>query len=427
MKEYETALKGVEVAGVLLHSGSLDTYFGDDRVIDFNAYSHYLRWIPINKPDQFVLYIPGEKPKYFQVIPNDYWHEQKIECGDWIYGNVNVVQIKTVDEIKSYLKNDDLAYIGPNPTLAVKFNISTSQINCQEILNYLNFKRAYKTEYEVLQIKEANKLAIIGHQAARECFLNDGNEYEIHMAYLKACSILESDSPYTNIVALGEKSAILHYQNKRNENAQKEKNLLIDAGCRINGYASDITRTSVKMSIDSLYRDLLVGMEYVEQELVNLVKPGVGYPDLHSDALIKIGKLLLDHSICFGSLEGLLNNEIPHLFMPHGVGHLLGVQVHDLGGHLKDINGTIEVPPAHSPFLRNTRVMSENMVFTVEPGCYFIPSLLEAQRNTKKGKLINWGKIEQLYPYGGIRIEDNILVTKDGPENLTRQFEAINS
>ena len=426
MKEYETALKGVEVAGVLLHSGSLDTYFGDDRVIDFNAYSHYLRWIPINKPDQFVLYIPGEKPKYFQVIPNDYWHEQKIECGDWIYGNVNVVQIKTVDEIKSYLKNDDLAYIGPNPTLAVKFNISTSQINCQEILNYLNFKRAYKTEYEVLQIKEANKLAIVGHQAARECFLNDGNEYEIHMAYLKACSILESDSPYTNIVALGEKSAILHYQNKRNENAQKEKNLLIDAGCRINGYASDITRTSVKMSIDSLYRDLLVGMEYVEQELVNLVKPGVGYPDLHSDALIKIGKLLLDHSICFGSLEGLLNNEIPHLFMPHGVGHLLGVQVHDLGGHLKDINGTIEVPPAHSPFLRNTRVMSENMVFTVEPGCYFIPSLLETQRETKKGKLINWKTIEQLYPFGGIRIEDNILVTKDGSENLTRQFEATN-
>ena len=426
MKEYETALKGVEVAGVLLHSGSLDTYFGDDRVVDFNAYSHYLRWIPINKPDQFVLYIPGEKPKYFQVIPNDYWHEQKIECGDWIYGNVNVVPIKIVDEIKSYLKNDDLAYIGPNPTLAEKFNISTSQINCQEILNYLNFKRAYKTEYEVLQIKEANKLAIVGHQAARECFLNDGNEYEIHMAYLKACSILESDSPYTNIVALGEKSAILHYQNKRNENAQKEKNLLIDAGCRINGYASDITRTSVKMSIDSLYRDLLVGMEYVEQELVNLVKPGVGYPDLHSDALIKIGKLLLDHSICFGSLEGLLNNEIPHLFMPHGVGHLLGVQVHDLGGHLKDINGTIEVPPAHSPFLRNTRVMSENMVFTVEPGCYFIPSLLEAQRNTKKGKLINWKAIELLYPYGGIRIEDNILVTKDGPENLTRQFEAIN-
>ena len=104
MKEYETALKGVEVAGILLHSGSVVTYFGDDRVIDFNAYSHYLRWIPINKPDQFVLYIPGETPKYFQVIPNDYWYEKKIECDDWVYSNVNVVPIKTVDEINIRLR-----------------------------------------------------------------------------------------------------------------------------------------------------------------------------------------------------------------------------------------------------------------------------------------------------------------------------------
>ena len=77
---------------------------------------------------------------------------------------------------------------------------------------------------------------------------------------------------------------------KETKMQKRKKNLLIDAGCRINGYASDITRTSVKMSIDSLFRDLLVGMEYVEHELVNLVKPGVGYPDLHSDALVKIGK-----------------------------------------------------------------------------------------------------------------------------------------
>ena len=425
-KDYETALRGVEVAGILLHSGSNVTYFADDRVIDFNAYSHYLRWIPINRPDQFLLFIPEEPPKYFQVSPDDYWYDQKIDHDDWINSNVNVVPVKTVDEIKSHIRNNNLAYLGPNPTLAEKFSISASHINPEKILNYLDFKRAYKTEYEILQIKDANKLAIIGHRAARECFLNDGNEYEIHMAYLKACSILETDSPYTNIVALGEKSGILHYQNKRNGKALKEKNLLIDAGCRINGYASDITRTSVKISMDPLFKDLLVGMEYVEQELVNVVKPGVGYPDLHSDAMTKIGKLLLDLSICFGSLEGLLKDEIPQLFMPHGVGHLLGIQVHDVGGHLKNINGSIELPPAHSPFLRNTRVMSENMVFTVEPGCYFIPNLLEAQRNTKKGKLINWKIIEQLYPYGGIRIEDNILVTKDGPENLTRQFEAIN-
>ena len=424
-KDYETALEGVEVGGILLHSGSDITYFGDDRVIEFSAYSHYLRWIPINKPDQFLLFIPGETPKYFQVIPNDYWYDQKIECGDWVYDNVHLVVINTVIELKNHVKTDNLAYLGPNPNLAKQFNISNNHANPEKILNYLNFHRAYKTKYEILQIKNANKLALAGHQAARECFLDDGNEYEIHMAYLKACSVLEAESPYTNIVALGEKSAILHYQNKRNDNALKEKNLLIDAGCRINGYASDITRTSIKMNIDPLFKDLLRGMEYVEQELVNLVKPGVGYPALHSDALAKIGNLLLELSICFGSLESLLKNEIPQLFMPHGVGHLLGIQVHDMGGHLKDINGAIDPPPVHSPFLRNTRVMTEKMVFTIEPGCYFIPRLLEIQRNTKKHKLINWKAIKQLYPYGGIRIEDNILVTNGGSENLTRQFEEI--
>ena len=425
-KDYEVALEGAEVEGILLHSGSDSTYFGDDRIIDFNAYGHYLRWIPINKPDQFLLFIPGKKPKYYQLIPNDYWYDQEIECDNWIHDAVHAVPINTVDELKSHIKDSNLAYLGPNPNLAQKFNISNNHTNPQKVINYLNFQRAYKTEYEILQIKNANKLALVGHQAARECFLDGGNEYEIHMAYLNACSILETESPYTNIVALGEKSAILHYQNKRNDDAPKEKNLLIDAGCRINGYASDITRTSIKMNIDPLFKDLLCGMEYVEQELVNLVRPGFGYPDLHSDALVKIGNLLLELSICFGSLESLLKNEIPQLFMPHGVGHLLGVQVHDVGGHLKDINGAIESPPLHAPFLRSTRVMAENMVFTIEPGCYFIPSLLETQRNTKKNKLINWKAVKQLYPYGGIRIEDNILVTSGGRENLTRQFEEIN-
>ena len=292
-KDYETALEGVEVEGILLHSGSDMTYFGDDKVIDFNAYSHYLRWIPVNKPDQFLLFIPGKTPKYFQVIPNDYWYDQKIECDDWVYDSIDSVQINTIDELRNHIRDDNLAYLGPNPSLAEQFNISNSHTNPQKVINYLNFHRAYKTEYEILQIKNANKLALVGHKAARECFLDDGNEFEIHMAYLKACSILETESPYTNIVALGEKGAILHYQNKRNDNVLKEKNLLIDAGCRVNGYASDITRTSIKMNIDPLFKDLLRGMEYVEQELVNLVKPGVGYPDLHSDALVKIGKLLL--------------------------------------------------------------------------------------------------------------------------------------
>ena len=113
-------------------------------------------------------------------------------------------------------------------------------------------------------------------------------------------------------------------------------------------------------------------------------------------------------------------------FMPHGVGHLLGIQVHDVGGHQRDVKGAVESPPANSPYLRNTRIIAKDMIFTIEPGCYFIPILLEPQRDTTRGGVINWKVVEQLYPCGGVRIEDNILVTDEGSENLTRQFEAIN-
>ncbi len=92
-------------------------------------------------------------------------------------------------------------------------------------------------------------------------------------------------------------------------------------------------------------------------------------------------------------------------------------------GHQSDHAGTILPPPENSPALRNTRVMQNDMVFTIEPGLYFIPLLLEAERNSTKGNLINWKLIDELYPYGGIRIEDNVRVCDETAENLTRQFE----
>ena len=164
-------------------------------------------------------------------------------------------------------------------------------------------------------------------------------------------------------------------------------------------------------------------MEKLELTLVAQIKPGMAYQDLHTSALQGIANLLVAHDLCTGTEGDLLAQEIPQLFMPHGVGHLLGIQVHDVGGHQQDISGASSSPPKHSPALRNTRVMEENMVFTVEPGFYFIPILLEPERAQARGKLINWQLVDELYPCGGIRVEDNIRVIADGAENLTRQFE----
>ena len=420
------ANEGPQPGAVLVHSGTENHYYGDDRGVAFQAYGHLLHWISVNRPNQFVYFRPGERPIYFQIVPSDFWYEQGIDIAPEWEETLTIVQLGSLDELSVQLKQhcvSDIAYIGGDDDIAASFGIDKSLINPKKLLAYLDFSRAVKTHYELEQLRAANRLALLGHAAAKVRFLEGGSEYEIHMAFLQATQNLEDECPYTNIVALNEKAAILHYQFKRKINEDKGRVLLIDAGCKVRAYGSDITRTSVSEDVHPEFRSLVTAMEALELALVDEVKPGKTYQSLHASTLTRIASVLVDHKICTGEAADLIELNIPQLFMPHGVGHLLGIQVHDVGGHQSDINGTILPPPENSPALRNTRAMEVDMVFTVEPGLYFIPLILEAERSSNRGKLINWNAVDELYPCGGIRIEDNIRVTPDGAENLTRQFE----
>lgn len=424
---YEAALTelsskdGFELEGVLLHSGSEDHYFGDDRGVPFQAYGHFLHWIPVNRPDQFVYFSPGQQAIYFQVVLQDFWYEQTIEVDNAWIEQFQIIRLSSISELCKHLPSTAIAYLGVEREFARSLGLAATSINPDALVAYLDFQRGIKTGYELRQLREANRIGLLGHASARESFLNGASEYDIHMAFLGACRILEEQSPYTNIVALDEKSAILHYQHKRRDCAQKSQVLLIDAGCRINGYGSDITRTTTKETANPVFKALLAGMEKLEQTLVDQVKPGMPCQDLHNAALAGVANLLIEHQLCDQPASILMQQKIPQLFMPHGVGHLLGIQVHDVGGRQKDITGASLPPAEHSPALRNTRCMEKNMVFTIEPGFYFIPLLLERERSQAKGKFINWELVDSLYPCGGIRIEDNVRVTEDGVENLTRQ------
>ena len=121
-----------------------------------------------------------------------------------------------------------------------------------------------------------------------------------------------------------------------------------------------------------------------------------------------------------GEVESLGEQGITSVFFPHGLGHMLGLQVHDMGGYLHDERGThISAPDAH-PFLRCTRTLAVNQVLTIEPGIYIIDSLLDGLKQDKRQAQINWDTIDQLRPFGGIRIEDNVIVHADRNENMTR-------
>ena len=207
-----------------MHSGVEHHYFGDDRAVSFQAYGHLLRWIPVNRPNQFVYFRPNEKPIYFQIVPSDFWHEQDINVDPAWDQQFTIVRLVTLDELAKQLQQlskSDLAYIGESPAVASSLGIDKSLINPQALLAYLDFSRAIKSDYELDQLRAANQLALLGHRAAKACFLEGGTEFEIHLAFLQATAHLEDESPYTNIVALNEKAAILHYQFKRKANEDK--------------------------------------------------------------------------------------------------------------------------------------------------------------------------------------------------------------
>jgi Xaa-Pro dipeptidase len=133
-----------------------------------------------------------------------------------------------------------------------------------------------------------------------------------------------------------------------------------------------------------------------------------------------LAQVLVDAELATGDPDTLLQSGVTSAFFPHGLGHLLGIQVHDVGGFMKDESGTTIDPPDGHPFLRLTRVLQENMVLTIEPGLYVIDMLLDRLRGTPAESYVNWETVNWLRPFGGVRIEDNVRVLANDRENLTR-------
>ena len=410
---------------VLIHSGTEHHYFGDDRAIVFQAFGHFAHWLPVNRPDHFVLVRAGDKPRYFQVVPQDFWYDQSLQIDadlePAIHEAFDVVRLSSIDDVAKQTDLTVCDYLGPDPSWAAAQGITQAKTNAPALLAPLDFARAVKAKYEIDQLRLANQQGLVGHAAAAECFLGGGSEFEIHNAFLQACSLLEYETPYTNIVGLDTNAAVLHYQHKSRTRVPNAQLLLVDAGSRVNGYGSDITRTTPSQHCHPVMDSLITGMEALELEIVASVKPGVAYPALHDQAIAGVASLLVEHGIAKVAKSELIERRLAHAFMPHGVGHLLGIQVHDVGGHQRNASGGRIEPPAHSPALRTTRMLSEDMVFTVEPGLYFIPMLLDPLRTGYAREALNWPLIDELIPSGGIRIEDNIRVTATGAENLTRR------
>lgn len=411
---------------LLIHSGELFNVFLDDHAYPFKVNPQFKAWVPVTQVPNCWLLVDGvNKPKLWFYLPVDYWHNVVPLPESFWTDDIDVIALPKADGIGSQLPaaRGNIGYIGPVPERALQLDITPANINPKGVIDNLHYHRAYKTDYELSCMREAQKTAVVGHRAAHEAFLSGMSEFDINLAYLTATGHRDTDVPYGNIVALNEHASVLHYTKLDHRVPADIRSFLLDAGAEYNGYAADLTRTWTTQS-DSEFAHLLKDMNEEQLALVDTMKSGVRYTDYHIQFHQRLAKLLRRHKLVNDiSEEAMLDAGITTPFMPHGIGHPLGLQVHDVAGFMQDDTGTHLAAPSQHPYLRCTRVLEPRMVLTIEPGLYFIESLLAPWREGQYSKHFDWTRIEALKPFGGIRIEDNVIIYENSIENMTRNLK----
>ena len=406
---------------LIVYSGTPGLQFLDDAHYPFKVNPQFKAWLPLlDNPDCFLVHAPGSRPTLVFHQPQDYWYKPASTPKDFWVEHFELRVVHSLDAAREHLPRSlaNAVVIGELPHEVRAWGFG--HVNPRSFLDELDFDRARKTPYELECMRRASAIAVQGHRAAARAFHAGESEYAAHMAYLQACGHREEEMPYNNIVAFNENGAVLHYQHLERQAppAAGRRSLLIDAGAQFHGYACDITRTHAARDGD--FKALVAAVDRVQQSLCAEVKPGLDYREFHLLAHRRLADVLREAGVIHVDAAAAVESGLSAVFFPHGLGHLLGLQVHDVGGYLRDKSGhTIEKPPGH-PYLRLTRPLEQGFVVTVEPGVYFIDLLLAQARANQHARHIDWGRVEEFRPYGGVRIEDDVAVTASGHENLTR-------
>ena len=417
MQRTERSLAATGFDALVIQSGAAPTLFLDDQDYPFKVNPHFKAWVPITDNPRCILVVaPGARPKVLFYQPEDYWHKPAaLPQAPWTAAVDLIGMSEPWKASDQWAHLGRVAYIGPG---AFADGTDPTSINPSELLGRLHYDRAVKTDYELECMRRASELGARGHRAALAAFRRGCSEYEAHMGYLEGCGQREEELPYNNIVAYNENSAVLHYQYLERATPPHLRSFLIDAGAQYRGYASDITRTYAARP--NRFADLIEALDGAQQLLCGEIVAGRDYRDVHLSAHRLLGDVM--QSIGLIKLPGqeALELGVTSTFFPHGIGHLLGLQVHDVGGVMGDVQGHERQRPAGHPYLRLTRMLEPGVVVTVEPGIYLIDSLLAAAHADSRRAHIDWAVVEELKPFGGIRIEDNVVATASRPENMTR-------
>ena len=406
-RRFDAVLEAHGLDAVVIESGkpALRSRF-DDAFWPLRPCPHFQHWLPLAEADCSLVVRPGRKPVLVRAAEASFWERPAPPETTAFEQAFDVVRALGTDTARDHHGPGRVAFVGEQrdgPAALVKA---------------LDALRTVKTPYEIACIAEANLRAQAGHDALRDAFrAGDASELDLHLLFLQATRQDDCDTPYKNIVALGENAATLHHvAYGRQARGRAAESLLVDAAASCRGYCGDVTRTWVKGTgaAASAFAQLVAGVDAMQQRLCAAVRVGMPYEALHEESHRQVGVVLREVGLVRGSAEEAVSRGVTRAFYPHGLGHSLGLQTHDVGCGLR-------TPRADNPFLRNTTDVEVGQTFTVEPGVYLIDALLAPLRARPEAELVDWALAAALAPLGGVRIEDDLVVLEGGARNLTRE------
>ncbi len=278
--------------------------------------------------------------------------------------------------------------------------------------------RRPKDTHELALMRKASDATAAGFKALVAALKPGVSErelqVELELAFLRAGG---DRTGYGTIVGVGGNSAVLHFTPGARR-TQPGDLVLVDAGAEIGRYTADVTRTyRLPGGDDGFFRSLHALVLNVEKHAIARCRPGTEWRDIHLAAALEIAEGLVSLGLLVGSGDSLVERDTHALFFPHGLGHMVGLGVRDAGGYLP---GRARSTRPGLSMLRTDLPLEPGYVMTVEPGIYFIPALLQDPALRERHRdAVRWDRVDALMDFGGVRIEDDVLVTSGDPDVLT--------
>ncbi len=419
---------------VILWSGRSSPRNFAANTFPFRANSHFLYFagIPLEKAairleaGIMTLFMDEAKPE------SALWHGETPKRAE-IASAIGADVAKPMSELESKAQPAATIAAQDATTALIQSRILKRPISPAKILQGIDLDLAravvsLRLTHDAAAIEElrlAAAVSVQAHLAGMVVTSSTQQESEIRAAMEHIIIGNNMTCAYASIVTV--QGEVLHNQQYHNL-LQPGDLLLADVGAETaTGWASDVTRTwAVSGKFSSTQRDIYDVVLAAHDTCIANIRPGIEYQDIHLLAATVIAQGLVDLGILQGKPEDLVKMDAHALFFPHGVGHLLGLDVHDMED-LGDLAGYEEGRTRSTRFglnyLRLNRPLRPGMLVTIEPGFYQVPAILnDPQRWSKYQDVVNWERLGQFADVRGIRIEDDVLVTQTGCEVLTDEL-----